>query len=141
MVRESLPTSLLCSWQETLVLNDHLALELDPAGGKKVSLVDIWKQCYLSTCAAIDMEIKQHRGLDPFYSGSTALTVVMQVVRPRDALASSDFSTVFIFCAEFSECRRNYFLTRCTIDPLALIHSSILGSLLFLREPDGLWPG
>ncbi|CAA7399881.1 unnamed protein product [Spirodela intermedia] len=78
MVRESLPSSLLCSWQEMLVLNDHLTLELDPAGDKKVSLIDIWKQCYLRACATTDREIKQHRGLDSFYSGSTSLTVVMQ---------------------------------------------------------------
>uniref|UniRef100_A0A1D1YI85 protein-serine/threonine phosphatase n=1 Tax=Anthurium amnicola TaxID=1678845 RepID=A0A1D1YI85_9ARAE len=77
MVRESLPSSLLCSWQETLILNS-IPLDLDLVSDKKLCQSDIWKQSYLRTCAMIDKELKQHRGLNSFYSGTTALTVVRQ---------------------------------------------------------------
>lgn len=78
MVRDSLPSSLLCSWQESLILNS-LGLDLDLAD-KKISRLDIWKQSYLRTCATIDKELEQHRGLDAFHSGTTALTIVKQVM-------------------------------------------------------------
>uniref|UniRef100_A0A1D1ZK11 protein-serine/threonine phosphatase n=1 Tax=Anthurium amnicola TaxID=1678845 RepID=A0A1D1ZK11_9ARAE len=76
MVRESLPSSLLCNWQETLILSS-LGLDLDFMH-KKISQFDIWKQSYLRSCATIDKELEQHCGLDSFYSGTTALTFVKQ---------------------------------------------------------------
>ncbi|MQL80778.1 hypothetical protein Taro_013227 [Colocasia esculenta] len=78
MVRECLPQSLLCSWQETLVLNS-LDLDLDLVSNKKLSQCDIWKQSCIRTCDAVDRELKEYRRLDSFYSGTTALTVVKQM--------------------------------------------------------------
>ncbi|KAJ8636354.1 hypothetical protein MRB53_010621 [Persea americana] len=76
-VRDSLPSSLLCSWQETLALTS-LDSDFDLESDKKVQPFDVWKQSYLRTCAVIDKELEQHRGFDSFYSGTTALTVVKQ---------------------------------------------------------------
>ncbi|XP_072983260.1 probable protein phosphatase 2C 34 [Typha latifolia] len=71
MVRETLPPSLLCNWQETLALASAVADE-------KFCPFDIWKQSYVITCATVDKELEQHRGIDAFYSGTTALSVVKQ---------------------------------------------------------------
>ncbi|KAA0048045.1 hypothetical protein IC582_011554 [Cucumis melo] len=74
-VRESLPPSLLCHWQQGLAqafLDPELDLE------KKHQRYDIWKHSYLRTCAAIDRELEQHRKIDTFYSGTTALSIVKQ---------------------------------------------------------------
>ncbi|KAJ8447809.1 hypothetical protein Cgig2_015172 [Carnegiea gigantea] len=77
MVRESMPPSLLCNWQETLA---QMALDADfnQDGDKKVEWFNIWKHSYLKTCAAIDQELEQHRKIDAFYSGTTALSIVKQ---------------------------------------------------------------
>ncbi|KAF8748865.1 hypothetical protein HU200_012792 [Digitaria exilis] len=73
-VRDSLPPSLLCHWQEALTL----ASLID--GEKKLSdcRFDLWKQSYLSACAAVDDELRRSRRLDAFHSGCTALSVVKQ---------------------------------------------------------------
>ncbi|XP_058082552.1 probable protein phosphatase 2C 73 isoform X2 [Magnolia sinica] len=76
-VRELLPSSLLCNWQETLAMSSiksEFLLESD----KMLNRFDIWKESYLRTCDAVDKELEQNRGLDSFYSGTTALTVVKQ---------------------------------------------------------------
>ncbi|XP_057957659.1 probable protein phosphatase 2C 73 isoform X2 [Malania oleifera] len=76
-VRELMPSSLLCSWQETLALssiNQKFALDSD----KSLHQFDIWKQSYLKTCATIDQELEQCPGIDSFFSGTTALTIVKQ---------------------------------------------------------------
>lgn len=76
-VRESMPSSLLCNWQETLTqasLNPTIDLELD----KKLQRFNIWKHSYIKTCAAVDQELEHHHKIDAFYSGTTALTVVRQ---------------------------------------------------------------
>lgn len=94
-VRESLPSSLLCSWQETLTLTSldlDFNLELD----KKVRQFDVWGQSYMKTCATIDKELKQNRSLDSFYSGTTALTVVKQVMRVSNSACSH--SVIFVKC-------------------------------------------
>ncbi|KAF8392646.1 hypothetical protein HHK36_022995 [Tetracentron sinense] len=76
-VRESVPLSLLCNWQETLA-----SISIDPyfflGSDKELDRFDIWKQSYLKTYAAIDKELEKHRGIDSFYSGTTALTIVRQ---------------------------------------------------------------
>ncbi|KAG6646684.1 hypothetical protein I3843_07G024900 [Carya illinoinensis] len=78
MVRESLPPSLLSNWQET-VAEAALDPECDLQSDKKHHRFDIWKHSYLKTCAAIDQELhEQHRKIDSFYSGTTALTIVRQ---------------------------------------------------------------
>ncbi|XP_062231196.1 probable protein phosphatase 2C 48 [Phragmites australis] len=73
-VRESLPPSLLCHWQEALTL----ASLID--GEKKLSdcRFDLWKQSYLAACAAVDDELRRSRRLDAVHSGCTALSVVKQ---------------------------------------------------------------
>ncbi|XP_010921599.1 probable protein phosphatase 2C 73 [Elaeis guineensis] len=70
-VQKSLPPCLLCNWQEALAL---AALVAD----KKLCQFDIWKQSYLRTCTTVDKELEQHRRLDSFHSGTTALTIVKQ---------------------------------------------------------------
>lgn len=77
-VRESMPSSLLCNWQETLVeasLDSGVDLECE----KKLQQFNIWKQSYLKTCASVDQGLENHRKIDAFNSGTTALTVVRQV--------------------------------------------------------------
>lgn len=76
-VRQSMPSSLLCNWQETLALTS-LDSDFDLESDKEASRFDVWKQSYLRTCTIIDKELEQNRGLDSFYSGTTALTVVKQ---------------------------------------------------------------
>lgn len=76
-VRETVPSSLLCNWQETVALASQepdLEMELD----RNLRRFDLWKQSYLKTYAVIDEELKQHRRIDSFRSGSTALTIVKQ---------------------------------------------------------------
>ncbi|GMY21827.1 probable protein phosphatase 2C 34 [Fagus crenata] len=77
MVRESMPPSLLCNWQETLAQNS-LDPECDLESDKKHHRFNIWKHSYLKTCAAIDKELEQHRKIDSFNSGTTGLSIVRQ---------------------------------------------------------------
>ncbi|PON89543.1 Protein phosphatase [Trema orientale] len=76
-VRESMPPSLLCNWQETLS-QTSLDPDLDLESDKKHHRFNIWKHSYLKTCAAIDQELEQQRKIDSFYSGTTALSIVRQ---------------------------------------------------------------
>ncbi|XP_010524855.1 PREDICTED: probable protein phosphatase 2C 73 isoform X2 [Tarenaya hassleriana] len=76
-VRNSLPSSLLCNWQETLAhieLNTETGLESD----KKLQPFNIWKRSYLKTCSEVDQELENQRKIDTFYSGTTGLTIVRQ---------------------------------------------------------------
>ncbi|XP_026453877.1 probable protein phosphatase 2C 34 [Papaver somniferum] len=76
-VRDSMPSSLLRNWQETLAAaSDDPKFELTT--DKNVRQFNIWKQGYLKTCAAVDRELKQHRTVDAFNSGTTAVTIVRQ---------------------------------------------------------------
>ncbi|CAL1407537.1 unnamed protein product [Linum trigynum] len=82
-VRESLPSHLLCNWQEALAAAesssvDYLLDEIDLGSDKKLQRFNMWKHCYLKTCAAVDQELEQHRRIDSFHSGTTALTIVRQ---------------------------------------------------------------
>ncbi|XVF66176.1 hypothetical protein PTKIN_Ptkin10aG0014300 [Pterospermum kingtungense] len=76
-VKESVPPSLLCNWQKALALTS-LAQELGPELSTSIHQFDIWKQSYLKTYADIDLELKQHPGIDSFHSGTTALTIIKQ---------------------------------------------------------------
>ncbi|CAK9166851.1 unnamed protein product [Ilex paraguariensis] len=76
-VRESMPSSLLCNWQETLA-EASLDPDFDLESDKKLHRFNIWKHSYLKTCAAVDQELERHRKIDSFYSGTTALTIVRQ---------------------------------------------------------------
>lgn len=79
-VRESVPYSLLCNWQETLLSSStSLSMNVDLDRDQNIPQYDIWKQSCLKTYAAIDQELKQHARIDSFRSGTTALTIVKQV--------------------------------------------------------------
>ncbi|KAL0858037.1 hypothetical protein Bca101_063191 [Brassica carinata] len=70
-VRNSMPISLLCNWQDTLSQTTLAEPETDQRFA-------IWKHLYLKTCADVDQELEHHRKIDTFNSGTTALTVVRQ---------------------------------------------------------------
>ncbi|CAL4907628.1 unnamed protein product [Urochloa decumbens] len=74
-VRDSLPASLLCHWQEALAL-----ASLIDGGEKRLSdcRFDLWEQSYAAACAAVDGELRRSRRLDAVYSGCTALSAVKQ---------------------------------------------------------------
>ncbi|KAG5244754.1 phosphatase family protein [Salix suchowensis] len=76
-VRDSMPPSLLCNWQETLAQRSQEP-DIDLESDKKNQSFNIWKHSYLKTCSAVDQELGQHRKIDSFSSGTTALTVVRQ---------------------------------------------------------------
>ncbi|XBI37732.1 hypothetical protein VPH35_122965 [Triticum aestivum] len=73
-VRESLPQSLLCHWQEAVAL----ASLID--GEKRLSdcQFDLLRQSYLAAAAAMDEELRRSRRLDAVNSGCTALSIVKQ---------------------------------------------------------------
>ncbi|KAI3972003.1 hypothetical protein MKX01_030204 [Papaver californicum] len=78
-VRESLPSSLLCNWQEGAL--DQTCLESDLKelnSAIHIRNFDLWKQSYVKTCATVDKELARHRKIDCFNSGTTALTIVRQ---------------------------------------------------------------
>lgn len=76
-VRESMPSSLLCNWQETIA-QTSLDPDLDLDSDKKHHWFNIWKHSYLKTCATIDKELEQQRKFDTYNSGTTALSIVRQ---------------------------------------------------------------
>ncbi|KAK7337717.1 hypothetical protein VNO77_18303 [Canavalia gladiata] len=77
-VRESMPPSLLCNWQETLA-QTSVDPDIDSQQEKRQHYqFNIWKHSYLKTCASIDQELEQYRKIDSFYSGTTALSIVRQ---------------------------------------------------------------
>ncbi|MBA0770962.1 hypothetical protein Gotri_019500 [Gossypium trilobum] len=76
-VRESMPSSLLCNWQETLA-QASLDPDFDLESDKKHHRFHIWKHSYLQTCAIVDRELEHCRKIDSLYSGTTALTIVRQ---------------------------------------------------------------
>lgn len=84
-VRESMPSSLLRNWQETIV-EASLDPDLDLDSDKKLNRFNIWKHSYMKACAAVDQELEQQRKFDSFNSGTTALTIVRQVY------------SVFLYC-------------------------------------------
>ncbi|GAB4843066.1 hypothetical protein Ancab_013045 [Ancistrocladus abbreviatus] len=76
-VSKLLPSSLLCHWQETVAL---CSLELNSQMGfdRDAQECNIWKQSYVKTCDTVDKELENNPGVDSFYSGTTALTIVRQ---------------------------------------------------------------
>ena len=79
-VRESMPSSLLCNWQETVLTRASLDPDLGLESEKQHQRFNIWKHSYLKTCAAVDKELEQHRKIDTYHSGTTALSIVRQVL-------------------------------------------------------------
>lgn len=79
-VRQSMPSSLLCNWQETLSLTSldlNFKMEMD----RKLHRYNTWKQSFLKTYAAIDQELKHSSKIDSYRSGTTALTIIKQVTQ------------------------------------------------------------
>ncbi|KAK1697094.1 hypothetical protein QYE76_013791 [Lolium multiflorum] len=73
-VRDSLPPSLLCHWQEAVALASLI-------DGEKMLCdyqFDLWRQSFLAAAASVDEELRRSRRLDAFNSGCTALSVVKQ---------------------------------------------------------------
>lgn len=78
-VRKSMPTALLCNWQDALV-QTALQPNLELNSGKSHLQFNIWKHSYIEACATIDLELERHRKIDTFHSGTTALSIVRQVM-------------------------------------------------------------
>ncbi|KAK7291685.1 hypothetical protein RIF29_07024 [Crotalaria pallida] len=76
-VRKLVPILLLCNWQENLAAKS-LDLDFKMEAGRNINGFQIWKQSYLKTYAAVDLDLKQHTGVDSFQSGTTALTIIKQ---------------------------------------------------------------
>ena len=47
---------------------------------KHIRGLDMWKHSYIKTYAAVDQDLKQQTEFDSFLSGSTALTIIKQVI-------------------------------------------------------------
>ncbi|KAF7103815.1 hypothetical protein CFC21_104758 [Triticum aestivum] len=73
-VRESLPQSLLCRWQEAVTL----ASLID--GEKRLidCQFDLVRKSYLAAAAAVDEELRRSRRLDAINNGCTALSIMKQ---------------------------------------------------------------
>ncbi|CAM8888685.1 unnamed protein product [Rhodiola kirilowii] len=76
-IRESMPSTLLCNWQESLAQSCPEP-DSDSATDTDQCQFNIWKCSYIKTCAAIDRELKQQRKIDSYSSGTTALSIVTQ---------------------------------------------------------------
>ncbi|XP_050216563.1 probable protein phosphatase 2C 34 [Mercurialis annua] len=76
-VKESVPSHLLCNWQETLALTS-LDMDFEMDFDRNLHQFDIWKQSFLKTYATVDQELKHHPDINAFSSGTTALSIVKQ---------------------------------------------------------------
>ncbi|KAL7144412.1 hypothetical protein ABFS83_07G010400 [Erythranthe nasuta] len=78
-VRKSMPSTLLCNWQENVALNAHNNLDYGLGQENRGNIqFDMWKQSHYKTCADVDQELKQNPRIDSFYSGCTGLTLIRQ---------------------------------------------------------------
>lgn len=77
-VRKLVPAFLLCNWKEN-VAGTSINLDFKMEADKNIHGLDLWKQSYIKTYAAVDQDLKQHTGFDSFRSGTTALTIIKQV--------------------------------------------------------------
>uniref|UniRef100_A0A7N0U940 protein-serine/threonine phosphatase n=1 Tax=Kalanchoe fedtschenkoi TaxID=63787 RepID=A0A7N0U940_KALFE len=75
-IRESMPSTLLCNWQESLTQTSPPEPDSDSAIDR--CNFNIWKRSYVKTCAVIDRELKQQRKIDAYSSGTTAVSIVRQ---------------------------------------------------------------
>ncbi|QCD80012.1 protein kinase [Vigna unguiculata] len=76
-VRKLVPAILLCNWQENLAATS-LDLDFKMEEDRHIHGLDVWKQSYVKTYAAVDQDLKQQTGFDSFLSGTTALTIIKQ---------------------------------------------------------------
>jgi hypothetical protein len=54
--------------------------DLDKDGSIEDKLNSLWREAFLKSYKAMDKELKSHPNLDCFCSGSTAITIVKQVL-------------------------------------------------------------
>lgn len=78
-VRKLVPSLLLCNWQQSLAATS-IDLDFKVEENKNIHGLNLWEQSYLKTFAAVDQDLKQHTGIDSFRSGTTALTMIKQVI-------------------------------------------------------------
>lgn len=78
-VRKLVPSLLLCNWQQNVAATS-IDLDFKVEENKNMHGLNLWEQSYLKTFAAVDQDLKQHTGIDSFRSGSTALTMIKQVI-------------------------------------------------------------
>lgn len=76
-VRKLIPAILLCNWQKNLAAAS-IDLDIKMEADKNIHGLDLWKQSYIKTFAAVDQDLRQHTGIDSFQSGTTALTIIKQ---------------------------------------------------------------
>ncbi|CAH1443618.1 unnamed protein product [Lactuca virosa] len=76
-VCESIPSTLLCNWQEEM-MQVEASLDLQPVKVKKLDRFHVWKNSFIRTCASVDHDVRECRKFDSFHSGTTALAVVKQ---------------------------------------------------------------
>ncbi|PWA83125.1 PPM-type phosphatase domain, Protein phosphatase 2C family [Artemisia annua] len=76
-VCESMPSALLCNWQEMLV-KASVDPNCDLKSDKKLDKLQVWKNSFIKTCATVDQDLQQCRKFDSFHSGTTALAVIRQ---------------------------------------------------------------
>lgn len=100
-VRELVPASLLCHWQQTLAATS-LDLDFKLESDRNLHWFDTWKQSYLKTCASVDQHLKNHPAFDSFRSGTTALTIIKQVLQIHGIHSLSLFNQVVIYLKEVS---------------------------------------
>ncbi|XP_071729792.1 probable protein phosphatase 2C 73 [Rutidosis leptorrhynchoides] len=76
-VCETMPSSLLCNWQQKVV-----EATVDPNSGfesdKKLDRFTIWKNSFIKTCAEVDQDLQRSRKFDSFHSGTTGLAIIKQ---------------------------------------------------------------
>ncbi|KAF4346319.1 hypothetical protein G4B88_026328 [Cannabis sativa] len=68
-VRESLPSSLLCNWQNTLS-QTSLDLNFEIENDRDLHWFGTWKESFFKTYAAIDQELKHNNEIDTFLSAN-----------------------------------------------------------------------
>ena len=77
-VCESMPSALLCNWQEMLV-KASVDPNCDLKSNKKLDKLQLWKNAFIKTCATVDQDLQHCGKFDSFHSGTTALAVIKQV--------------------------------------------------------------
>lgn len=55
--------------------------DVEKEGSTEDQLTSLWREAYLKSYKAMDKELKSHPNLDCFCSGSTAVTMVKQVLQ------------------------------------------------------------
>ncbi|KAJ0912827.1 putative protein-serine/threonine phosphatase [Helianthus annuus] len=71
-VCNSMPSALLCNWQEMLV---QCSLDQDD---KELDRFNLWHDSFIKTCVDIDHDLEKCHKIDSVYSGTTALTAIRQ---------------------------------------------------------------